>query len=266
MKLEVGGELNSFLEYVKSDNELRIEVRTKGKLIVYYKKCKALELSATSATVDNKYFIKSQPLSNDSIGRLICSNPKAYFDEIKNAINIWQVYKNRTKAEFESQQRIATVNDWTKRFFIIDMEYSFSLDFIKYERPKRVSFDLLGIDLHTGRLVFFELKKGMGATAGKSGIQDHIQDFETYFGGDLRNDFMNQLIVDVQNIIGDKMALGIIDYFNIEILNLKQMPEYIFIFHPDNDEQIINIRNEVGAYKLLIISDNNYVLNENSNT
>ena len=30
MKLEVGGELNSFLEYVKSDNELRIEVRTKG--------------------------------------------------------------------------------------------------------------------------------------------------------------------------------------------------------------------------------------------
>ena len=44
------------------------------------------------------------------------------------------------------------------------------------------------------------------------------------------------------------------------------MPEYIFIFHPDNDEQIINIRNEVGAYKLLIISDNNYVLNENSNT
>ena len=244
--------------YIKSDRTLRFEIRI-GKVIIYFKKCKALEISSTNMTVDKNYFIDENDIINPNI-----STPKDYFNQIKTVINKWQKFKVN-KEEFDSQQKIALANDINNRYFIIDMEYSFSRSFIEKikERPKRVLFDLVGIDKETNSLVLFELKKGKGAIKGKAGIEAHKNDFECYFRKENKYqlDFIQHLKTDVENIIRDKQELGFIEKdFNVDKLLLSEVPQFAFIYYYEQNENIKDIEKIVEPYKLLFVSYNNYVL------
>ena len=108
------GEYQKWIDYIKSDRTLRFEIRI-GKVIIYFKKCKALEISSTNMTVDKNYFIDENDIINPNI-----STPKDYFNQIKTVINKWQKFKVN-KEEFDSQQKIALANDINNRYFIIDM-------------------------------------------------------------------------------------------------------------------------------------------------
>ncbi len=247
------GDLLPLLNYINSDNELRLEIRQNDDAFIYYRKGKALEIRKLK--VDEKY-------GNVPNTEIAVTNPKEYFKLVKDSIDKWLENKKQ-RAEFDSQQNIAISNqDDSDKYFILDMEYAFEQNQIeKNSRVKRGVFDLLGIDKETSRIVFFEVKKGMGAIKGKSGIDEHINDFEKYlFGGNAKT-FKTNLLKDIQNIIGDKKRLGIIDNFSYSDAFEKQVPELVFVFHPDTNSQIQEFSNELkNRHKLIIVSDNNYKL------
>lgn len=249
----INGDLLPLLNYIKSDNELRLEVRQNGDAFIYYRKGKALEIKKLK--VDKKY-------ENVPNTELAVTNPKEYFKLIKESIDNWLESKKQ-RAEFDSQQNIAISNqDESDKYIILDMEYAFEQNQIeKNSRVKRGVFDLLGIDKETSRIVFFEVKKGMGATKGKSGIEEHICDFEKHLFGANAKAFRTNLIKDIKNIINDKTKLGILNNFIYSDTFEKQDPELVFVFHPDNNSQIQQFSNELkNRHKLILVNHNNYKL------
>lgn len=247
------GDLKSLLDYIKEDNELRLEVRQNGEAFVYYRKGKALEIGKLK--VDGKY---GDVPSTD----IAVSNPQVYFNQIKQAIDNWLNIK-KARAEFDSQQKIASFNQNKKdKYIILDMEYQFEQNQIsKDKREKAAIFDLLGIERETGSIIFFELKKGMRATKGKSGIDDHIQDFDTYIKGRNSDIFRTNLLRDIENIISDKRELGILSDFEKPINLSEVAPELIFIFHPDNPSEIEDFEKQLNKRcKLVCVSDVDYKL------
>ena len=124
------GDLLPLLNYIKADNELRLEVRSKGEAFVYYRKGKALEIG--NLKVDKKY-------GNVPPTELAVSNPSEYFKKIKQSIDNW-LGRNKNRAEFDTQQNIARFNQSKdNKYIIIDMEYAFEQKMIKKdERVKKL--------------------------------------------------------------------------------------------------------------------------------
>ena len=247
------GDLQPLLRYIKTDNELRLEVRQKGEAFVYYRKGKALEIGGLK--VDSKY----GRIPDTSIA---VSDPPLFFKEIKKIIDNWLNNKKR-RAEFDTQQKIAQSNQGKDdKYLILDMEYAFEQKKIEKEyREKRAVFDLLGIERKTNKIIFFEVKKGMNATKGKSGIDEHISDFSKYIHGKNAKYFRDNLIKDIKNIIEDKIKLGLIYDFDTPDNLVKYSPELVFIFHPDNNSQIEAFEKELqNRHKLIIVNNDNYQL------
>lgn len=245
------GDLKELLNHIREDKSLRLEVRTKGDAFVYYRKGKALELKKLSA--DKKY-------GNIPEGKLAVTNPSEYFSKIKQAIDNW-LDDNKCRAEFDTQQQIATANqNQAGRYIILDMEYALEQNSINpTKRQKRASFDLLGIDKENKRIVLFEVKRGKGALHGKAGVDDHIKDFEALFTGENKDTFLTQLHQDVINIADDKSRLGLINYELPK--NLNPVPELVFVFHADApieiDFFISTLKNRKPHH---IVSNEDYVL------
>jgi hypothetical protein len=262
------GDLLPLLEYVKSDSELRFEVRSGGKAVVYYRKGVALIIANGGFNVDENYGnVPPKDLARD--------NPEEYFRQIKKAIDDWvKNPQKKPRPEFDTQQCIARDNqNKNDTYFILDMEYCFAQDkkIIKSDQVKRACFDLLGIERLTGKVVFFEVKKGLDALTGEAGIGAHIDDFETYLCGknNSRNIFWENLETDIKNIVHDKMALGIIDNYTLPSdFCLKDMAiDLMFIFEPngpdDKDEYNKIFEEEKGAhknYKTIFVTSKNYKL------
>lgn len=249
------GDLIPLLDYIKKDNELRLEVRQKWEAFVYYRKGKALEIG--SLKVDEKY-------GKVPSTELAVSNPFEYFKLIKESIDNW-LNSKKERAEFDTQQKIAQCNqDIDDKYIILDMEYAFEQNQIeKDKREKRAVFDLLGIERKTNNIIFFEVKKGMGATNGKSGIEEHINDFKTYLNGKNSKSFRDNLIQDIRNIIEDKIKLGLLYNFKISDNFGQSEPELIFVFHPDNNSQIqiADFTKELqNRHQLIIVDNNDYKL------
>jgi len=247
------GDLQELLKYIKTDNELRLEVRQSGDAFVYYRKGIALEIKGLK--VDKKY--GEVPPTN-----LAISNPSEYFKLMKITIDKW-LPNNKKRAEFDTQQKIAQCNQGKEdKYIILDMEYAFEQNQIqKNRREKRGVFDLLGIEQKTNKIIFFEVKKGMGATKGKSGVEEHINDFKTYLFGRNSELFRVNLTNDIKNIIEDKIKLGLLNSLNIPDNIDHSSFELVFVFHPDNESQIADFKRELkDQYKLIIVKDNEYKL------
>jgi hypothetical protein len=247
------GDLKPLLDYVKSDEQLRLEVRTKGEAFVYYRKGLALEIG--SLKVDKKY---GKVPSTD----LVFQEPEKYFQQIKLIIDNW-LKSNKNRNEFDTQQKIAYHNqDINGRFFIVDMEYAFEQHQIeKSERIKRAKFDLFGIDMVEGRMILFELKKGMKSLTGQSGLQDHINDFNKYINGRNSSIFRGSLYRDLINIINDKRDLGIIPDIKLPANISTNEPQMIIIFHPtDEFEELMFKATYENLTNVLIVTDNDFKL------
>lgn len=215
------GDLSPLLNHVKGDECLSLEIRQKGYAIVYYKKCKILELRPRSFYFDEKYLDYEGCTIQPFDAGEAAVNPIEYFAKAKYAINGW--LEKHAKNEFEIQQRIARDNRSADgRYLIFDMEYQFAQDSIsKGQRIKSGCYDLVGLECNTNRIVFFEVKRGLGALQNKSGIGAHIKDFRRvlYGEGETKEHnliqptttarFRDQLYSDAINIISDKIALGL---------------------------------------------------------
>jgi len=247
------GDLKPLLDYIKSDEQLRLEVRTKGEVFVYYRKGLALEIGGLK--VDKKYG-KVPPTD------LAIQEPEKYFQQMKLIIDNW-LKSGNNRNEFDTQQKIASHNqDINNRYFIVDMEYAFEQHQIeKSERIKRAKFDLFGIDMVDGRMILFELKKGMKSLTGQSGIQDHINDFNKYINGKNSSIFRGSLYRDLKNIISDKRELGLIPDIKLPAIISTNEPQMIIIFHPINELEELMFKMKYGTLtNVLIVTDNDFKL------
>ena len=233
-----GGRLQKLFDVIKEDPELSFEIRMNNKVMIYYHKDRILTISYCKGkpsidTLSEKYYkTDTPPPVSFEDGDLIQtlrdkSQLRQYFREAKRLVGSYKVGE-----EFEVQQNIALGNrSFSNRFVVVDMEWQLpQSDIKKEERISKTRFDLVVVDMKRNErgendVYLGELKVGMGATGGKSGIVAHIEK---------TNEFMKSskacavLRADVERIIRQKAALGLLegDYAG---LNLSATPRMMLI-------------------------------------
>lgn len=233
-----GGCLQRLFNVIKEDPELSFEIRVKNEVMIYYHKDRILTISYCKEkpsidTLSEKYYKNDTPPpvsfeDGDLIQTLRDkSQLRQYFREAKRLVGSYKVGE-----EFEVQQNIALGNrSFSNRFVVVDMEWQLpQSDIKKEERIIKTRFDLVVVDTKRNErgendVYLGELKVGMGATGGKSGIVAHIEK---------TNEIMKSpkacavLRADVERIIRQKVALGLLegDYAG---LNLSATPRMMLI-------------------------------------
>lgn len=242
-----GGCLQKLFDVIKEDPALSFEIRMNNKVMIYYHKDRILTISYCKGkpsidTLSEKYYKKAtQPSVSFEDGDLIQTlrdkrQLRQYFREAKRLVGSYKV-----GLEFEVQQNIALDNrSFSNRFVVVDMEWQLpQSDIKKEERISRTRIDLVVVDTQKNDkgendVYLGELKVGMGAIGGKSGIFDHIEK---------TNKFMSNpkacavLRADVERIIRQKAALGLLegDYAG---LNLSDTPRMMLILaHRGSEER-----------------------------
>jgi hypothetical protein len=233
-----GGCLQRLFNVIKEDPELSFEIRVKNEVMIYYHKDRILTISYCKGkpsidTLSEKYYKNATPPTiSFEDGDLIQilrdkSRLRQYFREAKRLVGSY-----KEGLEFEVQQNIALDNrSFSNRFVVVDMEWQLpQSDIKKEERIIKTRFDLVVVDTKRNErgendVYLGELKVGMGATGGKSGIVAHIEK---------TNEIMKSpkacavLRADVERIIRQKVALGLLegDYAG---LNLSATPRMMLI-------------------------------------
>lgn len=241
-----GGCLQKLFDVIKEDPELSFEIRMNNKVMIYYHKDRILTISYFKGkpsidTLSEKYYKNATPPSvSFEDGDLIQtlrnkSQLRQYFREAKLLVG-----RYKEGVEFEVQQNIALGNrSFSNRFVVVDMEWQLpQSDIKKEERISRTRIDLVVVDTQKNDkgendVYLGELKVGMGAIGGKSGIFDHIKK---------TNKFMKSpkacavLRADVERIIRQKAALGLLegDYAG---LNLSDTPRMMLILADRGSEE-----------------------------
>lgn len=242
-----GGRLQKLFDVIKEDPELSFEIRMNNKVMIYYHKDRILTISYCKGkpsidTLSEKYYKNDTPPpvsfeDGDLIQTLRDkSQLRQYFREAKRLVGSYKVGE-----EFEVQQNIALGNrSFNNRFVVVDMEWQLPQSDIKEEdRIIKTRFDLVVVDTKRNErgendVYLGELKVGMGATGGKSGIVAHIEK---------TNEIMKSpkacavLRADVERIIRQKVALGLLegDYAG---LNLSDTPcMMIILAYRGNEEK-----------------------------
>lgn len=241
-----GGCLQKLFDVIKEDPELSFEIRMNNKVMIYYHKDRILTISYCKGkpsidTLSEKYYkTDTPPPVSFEDGDLIQtlrdkSQLRQYFREAKRLVGSYKVGE-----EFEVQQNIALGNrSFSNRFVVVDMEWQLpQSDIKKEERIIKTRFDLVVVDTKRNErgendVYLGELKVGMGATGGKSGIVAHIEK---------TNEIMKSpkacavLRADVERIIRQKAALGLLegDYAG---LNLSATPRMMLILADRGSEE-----------------------------
>ena len=242
-----GGRLQKLFDVIKEDPELSFEIRMNNKVMIYYHKDRILTISYCKGkpsidTLSEKYYKNDTPPpvsfeDGDLIQTLRDkSQLRQYFREAKRLVGSYKVGE-----EFEVQQNIALGNrSFNNRFVVVDMEWQLPQSDIKEEdRIIKTRFDLVVVDMKRNErgendVYLGELKVGMGATGGKSGIVAHIEK---------TNEIMKSpkacavLRADVERIIRQQAALGLLegDYAG---LNLSDTPcMMIILAYRGNEEK-----------------------------
>ena len=229
---KLDGEWKPLLEYILSDPELDLQIRD-NYINVYYQGGNILKIKPRSFFIDEAYFKYSEkkgeiPLLSPK--EITLEKVNQYFTTAKIIMDEWyeKAKEKKTTEERREQQQIALGNRKKTDYVVLDLEYAVSTgsDF-KYngsvEGKKKPRFDIIAI--HKGQIVIIELKKGMGALGGKSGIHDHIDSYQYTIG---YNDCTKkEFIEEMKELLEQKQNLGILDK-SITINNGD--PKFMFAF------------------------------------
>lgn len=249
-----GGCLQRLFNVIKEDPELSFEIRVKNEVMIYYHKDRILTISYCKGkpsidTLSEKYYKNDTPPSvSFEDGDLIQtlrdkSQLRQYFREAKRLVGRYKVGE-----EFEVQQNIALGNrSFSNRFVVVDMEWQLpQSDIKKEERISKTRFDLVVVDMKRNErgendVYLGELKVGMGATGGKSGIVAHIEKTDKIMSNPKA---CAVLRADVERIIRQKAALGLLegDYAG---LNLSDTPRMMLILAYRGSEEKSALKRQV---------------------
>ena len=241
-----GGCLQKLFNVINEDPELSFEIRVKNEVMIYYHKDRILTIrfckgKPSVEILSEKYYKKATPPSvsfmcDDLMETLRHTDQlRKYFKEAKRLIGSY-----KTGLEFEVQQNITLGSrSFNNRFVVVDMEWQLPQSDIKEEEKiSKTRFDLVVVDtkkndMGENDIYLGELKVGMGATGGKSGIIDHVKK---------TNEFISNakacaaLRDDVESIIRQKSDLGLFEG-NHTGLNLSGKPRMMLILAYRGNEE-----------------------------
>lgn len=279
LKSLINGNLKRMLVTVNADDDLDIQIRN-NYLSIYYKGGSIAKVnSEKSIEFDEFYFylgMKKTPkkviMADKSIVQglrtkrnLLTQKFKTgdyedYFATAKEIINNWLVVN--PKPERMEQHQLSISNKYNRSdYTIIDVEYQvsvkseFACKFIPCGKdiPKNPRFDIIAINKN-GAICIIELKKGIRALKGTSGLKEHWDCYKESIG---RN--FGPFVSEIQNLLKQKQNFNLIDK-QIEITSTK--PEFIFAYSFDNktsvenqnkvfNEQYEKVGNKVKVIKLM---------------
>lgn len=253
------GKLSEILKYVQRDDTLDLEFR-KTSIIIYYRGGKLLEVKEISK---NSYEFISGNLNYNLIANvkdLVKPELNNFFEYIPRFKHIIDIYfggirsndiqqRKRYSLENEIRQHIVRENNYTNisgqtDYFVLDTEYTTTF---------KKKFDIVAIEweskgnqrkLYSGyvpKLVIIELKYGEKSLSNKSGLKEHLIDFERFVNN--KNE-TNAFIQDMLIVLEQKRKLGLIPY-------LSKTNSYEVSHFDDNIEFAYIIANYKNQSKIL---------------
>ena len=244
-KLKKGGVWEKIMKEVIKDPNLSPEIR-EGKLKVYYQKGLVMTLDGKK---DVPEILAPGYYKGHSTINIDPTHPKDYFKWAKEMVGNY----NKNKQEFVIQQRIAKDNSSKdSRYLVVDMEYQFSQGKIpKNERVDISRIDIVAVDQYTKEIILFELKQGIGALDGKSGVADHIRKTNILISNPV---FCKELRKDIGQILSQKNELGILNCGNELSSQLSNIKMGIIFISYSKEEQNEFDKMVKGHDDILIIS------------
>lgn len=153
-----------------------------------------------------------------------------YCKEMKRIMKEWEADLHTigiSHDEKNAQQQISMNNRGATDYTVVDLEYAVSTTSnFKYNgnSTKKVPrFDLIAVD-KSGQLYVIELKTGLKAIDGNSGIRAHIDCFKYSIERDSNNDFINEM----DELLRQKQELKLIE--NNARIDTSKQPNFIFAF------------------------------------
>ena len=153
-----------------------------------------------------------------------------YCKEMKRIMKEWEADLHTigiSHDEKNAQQQISMNNRGATDYTVVDLEYAVSTTSnFKYngDSTKKVPrFDLIAVD-KSGQLYVIELKTGLKAIDGNSGIRAHIDCFKYSIERDSNNDFINEM----DELLKQKQELKLIE--NNARIDTSKQPKFIFAF------------------------------------
>mgnify|MGYP003463113865 FL=1 len=189
-----------------------------------------------------------------------------YCKEMKRIMKEWEADLHTigiSHDEKYAQQQISMNNRGATDYTVVDLEYAVSTTSnFKYngDSTKKVPrFDLIAVD-KSGQLYVIELKTGLKAIDGNSGIRAHMDCFKHSIGSDSNNNFINEM----DELLEQKQKLKLIEK-DIRIDSTKK-PQFIFAFsdEPGKNQykEFVEACKERGYNDEVIYVDNDYQLNK----
>jgi hypothetical protein len=301
--LNDGGSLCPLLEIVKSDDDLVLEIRN-DYFNIYYKGGNLVKVeSPNSIQFAHNYFKgykwpkfdspekeKDRKALKEEILTAL-KKERNYIDfvrKMKDLMNDYWVWLKEIKGtsleEKDVQHSLCINNTERSEYTIIDVEFQVSTEAqYKYKKPTQLKgrfvdnkkksprFDIVAVRNSDHRLCVIELKSGVNALKGKSGIGDHADSYEGSIGR------MPQIFLDeIKGVISDKKTYGLLSNdFKISDEN----PEFVYAYSfKSNDkdkkgnviskeqqkEKFLEVMNEMHCeqYRVMFLDENNYTLTD----
>lgn len=248
------GEYKEIIDFASQrENELDVQIRD-NYLNIYYQGGNLLRVHPRSLYFDEFYFhrgatdirkthlIKSdktedkeqvafyQRKRDEMFSILRNKGMAAYSAKMKEIMKEWDADLHTigiSHDEKNAQQQISMNNRGETDYAVVDLEYAVSKTssfYYKGKLEKKVPrFDIIAVD-KTGQLYVIELKTGLKAIDGNSGIRAHMDCFEHTIGRDSKNDFINEM----DELLRQKQELKLIE--NNARINTTKKPQFIFAF------------------------------------
>ena len=282
------GEYKEIIDFASQrENELDVQIRD-NYLNIYYQGGNLLRVHPRSLYFDEFYFhrgatdirkthlIKSdktedkeqvafyQRKRDEMFSILRNKGMAAYSAKMKEIMKEWDADLHTigiSHDEKNAQQQISMNNRGETDYAVVDLEYAVSKTssfYYKGKLEKKVPrFDIIAVD-KTGQLYVIELKTGLKAIDGNSGIRAHMDCFEHTIGCDSNNDFINEMY----ELLKQKQELKLIE--NNARIDTTKKPQFIFAFSDEPGknqyEDFVEACKERGYNGKVIYVGNDYQL------
>jgi len=243
------GELMCAMQCVAEDKKnLSLQIR-KDYLNIYYRGGNILKINGVNSFFFNEnYFGKENPNRKGEKEKLVdifrSKNYKVFFDNAKSIMDKW--LDNFPKPEREEQHKLIVENSdeqIASDFVIIDIEFEVSTEaeykskrFIcnkkGQEFRKKPRFDIIAIRKKDNMLCVIELKKGTKALKNNSGIDDHLEDFDTSIGNNPQ-----PFIEEITILLKQKQTMGLLDR-KLKISNNCKKPLFMFAYSYNSEDEL----------------------------
>ena len=262
-KYLVGGIYYDFLQYVKADKELAFEIRMKDEVMIYCQKNLILRISHRKNTSDNITMLNPRYYTNrkDGLTLTVQLNGSSDLQDIhkvrqyfKEAKALCKTYKSHDEFIVQQQYK-AEHSSFDGDYIAIDMEWAPDQTAIpmEYRLKDKTKIDLLVVSNKPNEegkheIYLAEVKCGLGAVEGKSGIEDHVRMSQAI----INNVYVRQILFeDVMSFIKQKRQLQLLEGTPIQY-DFSERPKIMFILANSSDydklsfNRIINNLSEAG--------------------